>query len=470
MIRLPILGERIYLEEEEMLRKLRLTRDAHPWAALSAAIVVPLLIGSARPVFADETFALSSVVGVPGGFSSADIVWVDPDAGILAMADRSNKSVDIIDLNIPDETLARQIIPSNTGCSFAPHCAFQGRVNADNEISGPNGVVTVNDHSELWVTDAPETTSGGTVVTFPSTIKVFDIRTGKLLDVINNGGNHRADEIAVDPRDHVFIAANPADTPSPFVTLISTDADSSGHHAIIKKIFFNGHDSGAPKVDPACGLEQAVWDPESGLFFMSVPSFGPPDVSGNCTVAGGVVVINPKGDGDDIRVVRQFTVPNCGPAGAALGPDNELFLGCSNETSMVVLNIRDGHQTLVAGLQGGCDEVWFNPGDNHFLGSCDPDGTPATQVLGVINADPIAFDENVPTQPTADGGGSHALAADSLTNRVFVSLPAAGSSNNAICAAAAPPANTLGCFGVFTPSGQDDPAVESNRKHVADND
>jgi hypothetical protein len=450
-----------------MLRKWGSMHAARHRAAFCAAIVALLLIGGAGMARADETFALSSVVGIPGGFTSADIVFVDPAAGVLAMADRSNKSVDIIDLNIPDETLARQIIPSNTGCSFAPHCAFQGRVNADNEISGPNGVITVNQHSELWVTDAPETTAGGTVVTFPSTIKVLDIRTGKVLDVINNGGNHRADEIAVDPRDHVFIAANPADTPSPFVTLISTDADSAGHHAIIKKIFFNGHDSGAPKVDPACGLEQATWDPDSGLFFMAVPSFGPPDTSGNCTVAGGVVVINPKGDADDMRVIHQFTVPNCQPNGSALGPDNELFLGCANQTPMVILNIRTGHQTLVAGLQGGCDEVWFNPGDNHFLGSCDPDGTPATQVLGIIDADPIAFDSNVPTQPTADGGGSHALSADSLTNRVFVSLPASAT-NNAICAAAAPPANTLGCFGVYSPSGTDDAKEERDRRHFAD--
>ncbi len=448
-----------------MLREWRSIRAARNRAALLAALAAPLLIGGTQASLADETFALSSVVGIPGGFTSADIVFVDPAAGVLAMADRSNKSVDLIDLNIADETLARQFIPSNTGCAFAPHCTFQGRVNADNEISGPNGVITVNHHSELWVTDAPETAGGGTVVTFPSTIKVLDIRTGAVLDVINNGGNHRADEIAVDPRDHVFIAANPADTPTPFVTLISTDADSDGHHAIIKKIFFDGT-HGTPKVDPACGLEQATWDPDSGLFFMAIPSFGPADTSGTCPVAGGVVVINPKGEADDMRVIHQFTVPNCQPNGSALGPDNELFLGCSNQTSSVILNIRTGHQTLVAGLQGGCDEVWFNPGDNHFLGSCDPDGTPATQVLGIIDADPIAFDQNVPTQPTAAGGGSHALSADSLTNRVFVSLPATDT-NNAICAAAAPPANTMGCFGVFSPSGTDDAKEESDHRHFA---
>ncbi len=55
-----------------------------------------------------------------------------------------------------------------------------------------------------------------------------------------NGGNHRADEVAFDPRHQIFIVANPADEPFPFVTLISTIPDANGHHHIIKKIFFDG--------------------------------------------------------------------------------------------------------------------------------------------------------------------------------------------------------------------------------------
>jgi len=98
---------------------------------------------------------------------------------------------------------------------------------------------------KIWVTDAPPGTPHlcpftGFSPTGDSTIKVLDLRTGTVKDTIHNGGNHRADEVAFDPRHQIFIVANPADEPFPFVTLISTIPDANGHHHIIKKIFFDG--------------------------------------------------------------------------------------------------------------------------------------------------------------------------------------------------------------------------------------
>ena len=50
-----------------MLRKWGSMHAARNRAAFYAAIAVPLLFGSAGMARADETFALSSVIGIPGG-------------------------------------------------------------------------------------------------------------------------------------------------------------------------------------------------------------------------------------------------------------------------------------------------------------------------------------------------------------------------------------------------------------------
>jgi hypothetical protein len=441
-------------------------------------IVLAAVLLDPWSAFADEAYTQTGAVGIPGGFASADIVFADAVAGVLLMADRTNQAVDVVDLNlIATEPLARQFIPTGVN-------AFQGVTatgcppGADNELSGPNGVVTVN-HREVWVSDGPHGTvsacPGGGVFTRTtnSSIRVLDLRTGAVLDSIDNGGNHRADEVAFDPDHQIFIVANPADEPFPFVTLISTVADANGHHPIIKKIFFDGGhgpDHG-PAVDPANGLEQPTWDPKTGNFFLGVPSFGLGAKAG----AGGVVEITTHGD---MKAGRVFVVPDCTPQGTALGPGDELFLGCNASPPDtagrgVVLNIRTGGQTSIPNIKGGCDEVWFDKFSNHFLGAChqgvpasSPSPTAGPQVLGSIDADPIAFDSNVATNPSNHGGRIHALAADDFTGLVFVAAPRAGGTNNDLCAAATPPRNTNGCLLIYTPGALDgDDVSNEGQRH-----
>ena len=444
--------------------------------SLLLVVIIPVLLLGARTGSANETYSLAGTVGIPNGFASADIVWVDAAAGVLLMADRSNKSVDVVDLNLlppgGTETTARQFKPAGAD-------AFQGVVirngAADNEISGPNGVITVH-HSEIWVTDAPPGTITGVspnqvfTPTGDSTIKVLDLRTGAVKDTIHNGGNHRADEVAVDPRHHIFIVANPADEPFPFITLISTIPDAAGHHPIIKTIVFDGGKGAnhGPAIDPENGIEQPTWDPRTGNFFVGIPSFGLGAAAGD----GGVVEISTRGDADDMKVQRVFIVPNCTPQGTALGPDDELFLGCNAVGRMVVLNIRTGIQTSITNLKGGCDEVWFDRFSRHFLGAChqgvpsaNPKASDGPQVLGSIDSDPIAFDSNVATNPNNTGGRIHALAADDVTGRVFVAAPRAGTppGNNALCATSTSP---NGCLLIYTPGplDNDDRSDEGRRE------
>ncbi len=428
---------------------------------LAAILAASALLAAGGTALADETFSLSRTFAIPsgpdplGGFASADISFVDSEIGLWMLADRTNKSLDVIDLNF---NTVHQIIPGGAG-------AFQGvRIRngaADNEISGPNGVVTVN-HREAWASDAPPGAVTGVspnqvfTPTGGSTVKVIDLRTQQVTDVLDTGGNHRADEVAFDPDDQVFIVANPADEPTPFVTLFSTQPG----HMLLKKIFLDGK-QGRPLVTPDNGIEQPVFSPRTGMIYVALPVLGDDP---NVTNVGGVMVIDPRGDADDIRVVETFKIFDCTPQGVALGPDFEAFLGCNAPGRTTIIDIRNGHEILsVPELAGGCDEVWYNPGDNHYFGACNQGNNAVSpingNVLGSIDAGRghrslPRFDSNVATKPNGHGGNIHSLAADAFTNRVFVALPRAGATNNDICTNAG---SSNGCIGVFTTTTDDPP-------------
>jgi hypothetical protein len=63
--------------------------------------------------------------------------------------------------------------------------------------------------------------------------------------------------------------------------------------------------------------------------------------------------------------------------------------------------------------EGGADEIWFNPSDNHYFFA---DSTPMK--LGVVDAGP-------PASADLEAGitlGSHSEVADSVTNEVYVPI------------------------------------------------
>src|SRR5215472_5678583 len=105
----------------------------------------------------DEAFQLTTVYGLTntgvgnlptpgaGGFFSFDISWVDNVQHKYYLADRSNKTIDILDLSKLPPTLTQ-----------VPNLKFQG-FTGNNDTSGPDGVLTANNSTELWVGD-----TGGT--------------------------------------------------------------------------------------------------------------------------------------------------------------------------------------------------------------------------------------------------------------------------------------------------------------------
>src|SRR2546427_3054691 len=137
--------------------------------------------------------------------------------------------------------------------------------------AGPNGVV-VTPNGELWAGDGN------------STVQVAEVGPGSpnYLTIIHSTSTAlpgcdgrtatthycgRADEIGYDPVHHVILIANPNPLPvtaphvagiiDPYATFIS----GAPPYTVLGHITFIG----------AGGLEQPLWDPELGRFFLTVP-------------------------------------------------------------------------------------------------------------------------------------------------------------------------------------------------------
>jgi hypothetical protein len=149
-------------------------------------------------------------IAIPGQpLTHFDISFVDQDTAQYFLADRSNKAVDIFDAK-SDRYIGR------VG-TFVGAVSKDGQI--DNDVSGPDGVVTVG--QQLWAGDGD------------STVKIIDLPTGKTVAMVPTGGKTRVDELAIDPKDHVFIGVDNAEDP-PFATLISTEPD----HNIVGRVVF----------------------------------------------------------------------------------------------------------------------------------------------------------------------------------------------------------------------------------------
>jgi len=389
-------------------------------ACIVAGAASAMLLGGTPGAQADEHLNLIAKIDVGGkGLGAFDISYVDPRLQLYVLADRTNASVDLID-PVSDTFIGR------VG-------GFKGVVlntngTANNNLSGPDGVITVN-HTQIWAGDGD------------STVKVIDIATRTIIDVISTGGKFRADEMSVDTRDHILTVANNADSP-PFLTMIDTDT-----HKVIGHIGFDGT-NGTPNATN--GLEQSQWSPETGMFYVSVPQVGPDPAD------GGVSVIDPQSQ----MVVATYLVRDCTPAGLTLGPHRRALLGCGSSfgtspnvlTQSVVIDIANGEIKANITQVGGSDEVWYDRGSNHYyLGSrSNTDNTgKISPILGVVDADTNRFDGGPSTSTTA-----HSVTADAFNRHVFAPIgfvpptsPAGTDPTN--------PCPTHGCIAVYEPSHRD---------------
>lgn len=398
---------------------------------VAIATVLFLCQGVAPAAPPSTTYSVARAIPLPNGQSvgQLDISFVDPFARAYFLADDANASLDVIDLNTG--TLS-QITPK--GATAFAGFPTDPNVPGHNEISGPNGVITVH-HAEVWLGDSPTfsgpITKNSNLATAyvndncNSSAKVVSILDQTVTDVINTGGCFRADELDWDPKDDVVLIANPSEqnigkaSSVPFITLISSAPVLPGaHHAILKQIKFDGT-NGTPNA--VGGVEQPAYSPLTGMFYISIPQNGPGDTGGN----GAVAVVDPVA----LRVTNVFPLIGCAPNGAAMGPNYELYLGCSGPTQ--IIDVRTGTQIASFPQITGCDEVYYNPGDNTFGGGC-------SSALGIVNnnTNPPSFFQKLP-------GITHSANADAVSSAVIAPVPATSTFTN--CG----PLPNKGCIAIF---------------------
>jgi hypothetical protein len=410
----------------------------------------------------DEVFAATSLVtGISGNIISFDISFVDPTINRYLLADRTNAQVEIV--STTSDAVVFTIKPTGTD-AFAGNVACNPLAGA-NDCKGPNGVLTVNDtgSTEVWVGDGP--TPALTVGSI-SKVKVFSLSSSTPSHTIPTNGTKRADEGCFDPKDHIVLIANDAETPFPFISFIATGGYSvvADRYKVLKQITMDGT-GGSPKATN--GIEQCQYSGRTGKFYLNIPEVNGP---GNDSVAGAVLVINPT----TMSIEKTFSIDHdacAGPQGMAIGPSNQILLGCNAPSgngnfSTVIINERSGAITRVLNNESGADEVWFNSNDGHYFLARSSAAGPAAggnQLLGVVDSSGKREDMSIPIALASATATAHSVAADPNTNQVFVPIPG---TNGALCVSLGGTPGA-GCIAIFTTTN-DDRSKMARERHEDD--
>jgi hypothetical protein len=321
-------------------------------------------------------------IAVPGATTPAfsfDISYADH--GRYFLADRNSKAVDVVDTS-KNQLIAQ--IPGN----------FTG-IGATTDSSGPDGLVGLPGTSTLYVGDV-------------NAVKILDTTAQTLTKTIpiTTSGN-RVDEGCFDPTDHLVMMANPGDSP-PFVSFISTDTQ-----AVVTTLPFNG----------SSGLEACEYDAGTQSFLINN--------DGNTT--------NPNGELDVIpastvlaghpAVSKVFPLGNCAPTGIALGPNQDVMVGCDptagNPLITLILDRTNG--TVLAKLPfGGVDQIAYDSTSNryflparHWTATGVAAASGFTPQMAVIDGTSRTIVAQV-----AVGSGAHSVAVDGPTGQVYVPFQA----------------------------------------------
>src|SRR5215469_14996919 len=106
-------------------------------ALLAGAAIAPwLLTVTGLPSAAQEVFGVTSVINLPDSqkLGSFDIGFVDPANTVYLLADRTNKSIDVVDTST--NTLTHQLTAPAPGFAGAVLCPPPS--NAANDCAGPD--------------------------------------------------------------------------------------------------------------------------------------------------------------------------------------------------------------------------------------------------------------------------------------------------------------------------------------------
>jgi hypothetical protein len=267
----------------------------------------------------------------------------------------------------------------------------------DKPNSGPAGVVPIPDRNEMYVGDGD------------GTVKVIDLGSNTIVDVIKLGLSHRADEMAYDAKHQIAAIAGP-DEDLPILFFVSvTD------RKILGNITFPNATN---------GIEQPAWNPADGYVYLSVPET-------NANPGGEVDVI----DSTTFQLLRILPENKCNSAGIAFGPAKQLLLGCSqdsinsfNVANTFIIDWSTGSTISTINGVAGADQVTYDPTTNYYytsdyqmlaggLNTSAPD-----PLLAIIDAGSGTLVQSIPT----DNITAHSVAVDPKSNKMIVPLAGSG--------------------------------------------
>jgi hypothetical protein len=251
---------------------------------------------------------------------------------------------------------------------------------------------------------------------------------------VNTGGMFRLDEMAFAPSssspfagNNTIFAANNADSPA-FASLIST-ASPLAPSLVTSPITIPGQAADG-------GMEQSVWNPNTGTWFVSVPNFADGD-------AGGVKEFSLTGTPLRTYNFTNMGIGNCGASGLALGGNGNLMVGCNpaaGNARAVVLNPA-GTGSIVTTLPvTGTDELWYDPARNLFYVT-GKDPVIGHRVIDIFDGTTYALLQEIDLTALGFGTGNmHSVAVDPLNGNIYV--PIVGLAGSTIC--------PNGCVAVFS--------------------
>ena len=373
----------------------------------------------------------SILINPTGKFSAFDISFADSVTGDIYIADRSNAGVNIFSGSSLSQ-IGRAL--GFVGVQPPPPAT------PNNDISGPDGVLTVS------------TTSGGVTTTTlyagdgNSQLRVFQFTNpanpGSAATSIPTGGSTRVDEMAFSPANGgVVLAANNAETPA-FGNLFQT----AGGHLPVTLTTIPGVGIQVP-IPPGTkdgGMEQPAWNPKTTTnggpsFWVSIPTLG----TGGATDPGGIIQVSTAGA--VLQTIAFANLPagtlaagGCSPAGLAVSASGNMLVGCNNPNTQAVLLDKNGNFLAAVGKGtglGGTDELWYDPTTNKFYVTGGPGGsTPGTRFFDVVDDNGNVLQTvTVPTTTSA-----HSITVNPLNGDVWVPIAA-----GAGCPS--------GCIAVFAP-------------------
>ena len=284
---------------------------------------------------------------------------------------------------------------------------------------------------------------------------------------------NRADELCYDPDDGIILVANPNSTPNGFVTFISTH-----NYKVLGHIVMDGTGG---KPNAAGGIEQCQYSPRTGKFYINVPraSLLP---TGSGPFYDLVLQIDPVSEtiSNTLNLTQKSPTDGCvatpggvrtavGITGMALGPNHQIAIACGTTAPGSVVITEDFGTIYSLVGEVGTDEIWYNPGDNHYFyatvlkGGAPP---PTGQIiLGVVDAcgdspPPCVPQVDTVATPTPPGvtpvvpAIGNKTAADPVANQVYVPVNPTNAPLSKICSSHGGD-DTKGCIAVFTTTSDD---------------